>query len=93
MQNDICDALLQLGSFFRQLCSKSLKLDVLEKLEEQIIFVLCKLEMIFPPAFFDIVVHLAVHLPQQARLGGPVQYRWMFFIERYVLIRILLFVL
>nr|XP_015621188.1 uncharacterized protein LOC4326258 isoform X1 [Oryza sativa Japonica Group]XP_015621190.1 uncharacterized protein LOC4326258 isoform X1 [Oryza sativa Japonica Group]XP_025883272.1 uncharacterized protein LOC4326258 isoform X1 [Oryza sativa Japonica Group]XP_025883275.1 uncharacterized protein LOC4326258 isoform X1 [Oryza sativa Japonica Group] len=40
LQNDICDALLQLGSFFRQLCSKSLKLDVLEKLEEQIIFVL-----------------------------------------------------
>ncbi|XP_015621186.2 uncharacterized protein [Oryza sativa Japonica Group] len=40
--------------------------------------------MIFPPAFFDIVVHLAVHLPQQARLGGPVQYRWMFFIERFL---------
>ncbi|KAM3332499.1 hypothetical protein ACQJBY_027972 [Aegilops geniculata] len=84
LHKDICDALLQLGSFFRQLCSKTLKLDILDKLEQQIVIVLCKLEMILPPAFFDISVHLAVHLPQQARLGGPVQYRWMFFIERFL---------
>jgi hypothetical protein len=43
---------------------------------------LCKLEQIFPPAFFDIMVHLAVHLPREAELAGPVQYRWMYPIER-----------
>lgn len=84
LHEDFYQVLLQLGSFFRQLCSKTLKLDVLEKLEKQIVIVLCKLEMILPPAFFDVIVHLAVHLPEQARLGGPVQYRWMFFVERFL---------
>ena len=54
----------------------------LEKLQEQIVFILCKLEKIFPLAFFDVMVHLAIHLPYEARLGGPVQYQWMYPIER-----------
>ncbi|KAH7851746.1 hypothetical protein Vadar_016029 [Vaccinium darrowii] len=28
------------------------------------------------------MVHLAIHLPREAILGGPVQYRWMYPIER-----------
>ncbi|KAH7833133.1 hypothetical protein Vadar_003384 [Vaccinium darrowii] len=54
----------------------------LDKLEENIAIVLCKLEKIFPPAFFDVMVHLAIHLPREIKLGGPVQYRWMYPIER-----------
>ncbi|KAI3824844.1 hypothetical protein L1987_06315 [Smallanthus sonchifolius] len=30
------------------------------------------------------MVHLCVHLPQEAILGGPVQSRWMYPIERYL---------
>lgn len=56
----------------------------LVKLEENIILILCKLEKIFPPAFFDVMVHLAIHLPREVKLGGPVHYRWMYPIERYV---------
>lgn len=52
--------------------------------------ILCKLEKIFPPAFFDIMVHLAVHLPREAKLVGPVGYRWMYPIERYCLFFFLL---
>ena len=44
--------------------------------------VLCDLEKIYPPAFFDVMVHLAVHLPDEALLRGPVQYGWMYPIER-----------
>lgn len=51
-------------------------------MEKDIAVILCKLEEIFPPAFFDVMVHLAVHLPREAILGGPVQYRWMYPIER-----------
>ena len=40
--------------------------------------------MVFPPAFFDIMVHLAIHLPLEAKLGGPVGYRWMYPIERFL---------
>ena len=55
---------------------------MLHKLEEQIVLILCKLERIFPPAFFDIMVHVAVHLPREARLARPVGFRWMYPIER-----------
>ncbi|XXG68738.1 hypothetical protein AAC387_Pa06g1756 [Persea americana] len=30
------------------------------------------------------MVHLSVHLPSEAMLGGPVQYRWMHPIERFL---------
>jgi hypothetical protein len=51
-------------------------------MKDDIVVILCKLEKIFPPAFFDIMVHLAVHLPREAELVGPVQYSWMYPVER-----------
>ncbi|CAN6709623.1 unnamed protein product [Malus baccata var. baccata] len=65
--------LLELSAIFRQLCSK-----------KKIALTLCQLEKIFPPAFFDIMVHLPVHLADEAALAGPVPYRWMYPIERYL---------
>jgi hypothetical protein len=38
--------------------------------------------MIFPPGFFLSMQHLILHLPREARLGGPVQARWCYLIER-----------
>src|SRR4051794_9991388 len=54
---------------------------VIEKLQEQVPDMLCKLEMIFPPGFFTPMLHLIVHLANEALLGGPVQYHWQFCIE------------
>jgi len=82
IDKEICITIFELGNFFQELCSKTLRQSDLEKLEERIILILCKLERIFPPAFFDVMVHLAVHLPREAMLAGPVQYRWMYPIER-----------
>ena len=53
-------------------------------LENEIIEILCELEKFFPPTFFDIMVHLPIHLVNEVRLGGPVQYRSMYFVERYL---------
>nr|GMD40896.1 AC084762_14 putative transposon protein [Ipomoea batatas] len=72
------------GDFFRKLCCKTLKLADLDVLRNDIVIILCKLEMIYPLAFFDVMVYLAIHLPQEAALGGPVQFRWMFMIERFL---------
>ncbi|GKD66197.1 Myb domain protein 62, partial [Tanacetum coccineum] len=44
-------------------------LDILEKLEEKIIFILCKLERMFPPSFFDIMTRLLIHLPYEAKIS------------------------
>ena len=54
----------------------------MEKLEGEILVIICKLEGIFPPSFFDIMEHLPVHLAHEAKLAGPVQYRWMYPFER-----------
>ncbi|XP_016172824.1 uncharacterized protein LOC107615240 [Arachis ipaensis] len=45
----------------------------------------CKfMKMIFLPSFFTVMVHLTVHLVDELKLGGPVHYRWMYPIERYL---------
>ncbi len=52
-------------------------------MEENILVITTKLEKIFPCGFFDVMEHLPIHLVQEARLGGPVQTRWMYPFERY----------
>ncbi|XP_028114591.1 uncharacterized protein LOC114312555 [Camellia sinensis] len=84
VDKEISTTLFELGSFFQDLCSRTLKRSEMEKLEERIVLILCKFEKIFPPAFFDVMVHLAIHLPRETILGGPVQYRWMYPIERFL---------
>ncbi|XP_074281896.1 uncharacterized protein LOC141606599 isoform X1 [Silene latifolia] len=51
-------------------------------MQEHIILTLCEMEKIFLPSFFDIMVHLCVHLAVEAKIAGPVQYRWMYPLER-----------
>jgi hypothetical protein len=82
LDRDIYEAIAELGRFFRELCSRTLNKDVLVKMKKEIPIILVKLEKIFPPAFFDVMIHLAVHLPDEALLRGPVQYGWMYPIER-----------
>ncbi|XP_057999327.1 uncharacterized protein LOC131178387 [Hevea brasiliensis] len=78
----VYEPLVELSLFFSHLGAKALKTDVLEQLEKQIPITLCKLERIFPLSFFDIMVHLPMHLASEAKIGGPVQYHWMYPIER-----------
>jgi hypothetical protein len=47
-----------------------------------IIKTICKLDIIFPPLFFDSIEHLPIHLLYEAKVGGPIQYRWMYPFER-----------
>ncbi|XP_028094798.1 uncharacterized protein LOC114294835 [Camellia sinensis] len=67
----------------RQLRSKTLEPDGLDRLQSQIALTLCHLERIFPPSFFDIMEHLPIHLAEEAKIAGPVQYRWMYSIESH----------
>ncbi|XP_076910613.1 uncharacterized protein LOC143568317 [Bidens hawaiensis] len=84
LTKQIRDALVELSQFFKKLTEVTLHLRELKVLQEEIVNILCKLERIFPPSFFTVMVHLCVHLPQDAILGGPVQSRWMYPIERYL---------
>jgi hypothetical protein len=67
----VCQVLAELSYFFRQLCAKELSRDVIDKLEQIAPVLLYKLEKIFPPGFFNPMEHMILHLPREARLGGP----------------------
>ncbi|WMV29325.1 hypothetical protein MTR67_022710 [Solanum verrucosum] len=61
-----------------------LRIDDLKHIEEQIPIILCKLEKVFPPCYFDVMVHLPIHLASEAEIAGPIHYRWMYPIERWL---------
>ncbi|XP_052181209.1 uncharacterized protein LOC127794273 [Diospyros lotus] len=80
----VWEALTELSLFFKDLTSTTIKSEHMMKLENDIPITLCKLELIFPPSFFDSMEHLPIHLAYEARIAGPVQYRWMYPFERYL---------
>jgi len=82
LPNQVSVVLVELCSIFRQICGKVLNPLDFDKLEHRIILTLCHMEMLFPPGFFTVMVHLVVHLVNELKLGGPVHYRWMYPIER-----------
>ncbi|CAM9002701.1 unnamed protein product [Rhodiola kirilowii] len=78
----ILDPLISLFIWFQKLCCRELKkLDVIQ-MKTDIVIITCKLEQIFPPAFFTIMVHLLIHLPDQVLLKGLVHYNWKYPMER-----------
>nr|AAC97237.1 putative TNP2-like transposon protein [Arabidopsis thaliana] len=77
-------AIIRLCSFFNHLCQRVIDIEVISVMEAEIVETLCMFERFFPPTFFDIMVHLTVHLGREARLGGPVHFRWMYPFERYM---------
>ena len=70
LDNDIYESIAELGKFFRELCRRKLNKDVLVEMKKEIPIILMKLEKIHPPhpASFDVMMHLAVHLPDEALL-------------------------
>jgi hypothetical protein len=61
-----------------------ISLEDLDYLKAYIIKTMCKLEMCFPPSFFDMQVHLIIHLMDQIKILGPLYLHHMFQLERYL---------
>ncbi|RVW37618.1 PH, RCC1 and FYVE domains-containing protein 1 [Vitis vinifera] len=64
--------------------SKVVDVSALDKLQNDLVVTLCLLEKYFPPSFFDIMLHLTIHLVREVRLCGPVYLRWMYPFERFM---------
>ncbi|XP_006601656.1 uncharacterized protein [Glycine max] len=77
-------AITRLCFFFNVICSKVIDLKQLDDLENEASIIICQLEMYFPPAFFDIMIHLVVHLVREIWLCGPIYLWWMYPVERYM---------
>lgn len=82
LPHHVWSPIAELSKFFKDLCSTILQVDDLLMMERNIVITTCKLERIFPPGFFNSMEHIPVHLPYEARVGGPIQYRWMYPFER-----------
>nr|GMD07948.1 uncharacterized protein LOC109179592 [Ipomoea batatas] len=81
---NVWKVLTELSLFFKNHTSTTIRVEELMKLENDIPLILCQLERIFPPSFFDSMEHLPIYLAYEARIVGPVQYRWMYPFERYL---------
>ncbi|XP_057246673.1 uncharacterized protein LOC130589406 [Beta vulgaris subsp. vulgaris] len=77
-------AITRLCSFFNTICNKVLDPDRLDALQNEVVITLCQFEMYFPPSFFDIMVHLVLHLVREIKLCGPVFLRWAYPFERHM---------
>nr|GFA44110.1 hypothetical protein [Tanacetum cinerariifolium] len=74
----------RVGKVTRQICSATLMEDDMLKAQIMVVNILCDLELIYPPALFDIMIPLVIHLPLEALKSGPIRPRWMFPFERYI---------
>jgi len=77
-------SLVRLSHYFKKLYSNVICVSEIEKLEAEIPEIMSQLEKVFPSSFFDIMVHLTIHLATEVRLAGPVHFRNMYPIERYL---------
>ena len=59
-------------------------MSMLDRLQNELVVTLYLLEKYFPPSFFDIMLHLTVHLVREVRLCGTIYFRWMYPFERFM---------
>ena len=76
------NAIHRISLFFNILCSKVINRGHLLQAKASLVEAMCVIDKHFPPAFFDISIHLMVHLADEALIYGPVKYRWMYPFER-----------
>jgi hypothetical protein len=74
MPDAMWQAIAALSYFYRQICAKEISKNMMEKLEKEILVSLCKVAKIFPLGFFNPMQHLLIHIPYEAKVGGPTQY-------------------
>ena len=82
LPDKVTSVLIELSSFFRQICSRVVNLVDLDNVQHRIVLTLCHLEILFPPSFFTIMIHLCVYLVDELRLRGLAQNRWMYPIDK-----------
>ncbi|KAK1644553.1 hypothetical protein QYE76_062358 [Lolium multiflorum] len=84
LPEEVALPLVKLAKCFKVITSKIVSNKEIAIVEDQLPEILCQLEKIFPPTFFDIMEHLVIHLPTEVRLAGPVQFRNMWSTEMFI---------
>ncbi|GJX33692.1 putative reverse transcriptase domain-containing protein [Tanacetum coccineum] len=58
-------AIIRFCFFFKSIYRKEIILQELDKMQAELVVTLCLLEKFFPSSFFDIMIHLAMHLTRE----------------------------
>lgn len=74
----------RLCMFFNAISHKVIETNKLEEIQKDLVETMCELKMYFPPSFFDIMVHLTLHIVQQIKYLGPVLLHQMYPFERLI---------
>ncbi|KAK4388358.1 hypothetical protein Sango_2442400 [Sesamum angolense] len=62
----VWSALTEVSLMFQVLCSTTLDIRKVQELEDSVAVIMCNLEKVFPPAFFDSMEHLILHVLYEA---------------------------
>ncbi|XP_062010496.1 uncharacterized protein LOC133726869 [Rosa rugosa] len=84
LEKSVGIVVIRLCLFFNEICRKTIDVSRLQKIQSELVETLCELEKYFPPSFFDIMVHLTVHLVREVELLGPVCFQWIYPFEKYM---------
>ncbi|CAN1161920.1 hypothetical protein LINPERHAP2_LOCUS24198 [Linum perenne] len=84
LPKQVAAVVVEFSSCIKALCARVVNNNDLDAIQDRLVMAVCHMEMIFPPSFFTVMVHLVLHFVEEVRLGGPVQYRWMYPIERFL---------
>lgn len=84
LQKPVRSVIMRLSDVFRRICVKVWDEAEFLQLTEDVAKLLCDLEIYFPPAFFDVMTHLLVHVVEELHEFGPVSARWLYPLERYM---------
>ncbi len=84
MTQAIRDIVYRLGSLARWISSKEIHLSEIPQRKREVIELMCLMEKELPISFFDIQVHLLIHLVEEIEIVGVVNTRWMFWVERFM---------
>ncbi|GJU71055.1 RNA-directed DNA polymerase, eukaryota [Tanacetum coccineum] len=63
-------AIIKFCFFFKSICSKEIRLQELDKMQAELVVTVCLLKKFFLPSFFDIMIHLTMHLTRENENGS-----------------------
>ena len=75
---------MKLCAFLNAISQKVIDKDILSRLQNDLFQCLVSFELVFPPSFFNIMMHILVHLVEEITILGLVFLQNMFPFERFM---------
>jgi len=72
---------MRLNRVFQRICAKVITSKEIFMFKEDVATTICMLEMVMLPFFFDVMIHLVIHLVEELDLCGLIHTQWMYYIE------------